>query len=152
MSTKVNYLYLEDIKKCKKDKKKYAKLYSDWKDDEFNCGPLRYIYGVKYNNEDASSFNTLNIMDICFNRDTEKYIVCLDFSVSDKYSTNDSMLNMLTILLEKFSYFIRNNEYFDHSFNPFSINVYEDGNIYVGNNLTELYYKFKIFVNGLKGL
>ena len=136
-----------ELKKSRKEKKRCKKLYPDWKDDEYNCGPLRYVWGIQHNGEDTNNFNTLNDLDIYFNRDTKKYILSLDTMV---IMSPEQTMNHLEFLLGKFSKLI--GDILECSFNPYELNVYDAGELFIADSLTELYYKFKIFVNGFKEL
>ena len=136
-----------ELKKSKKEKKRCKKLYPDWKDDEYNCGPLRYVWGIQHNGEDTNNFNTLNDLDIYFNRDNKKYVLSLDTMV---IMSPEQTINHLEFLLGKFSKLI--GDKLECNFNPYELNVYDTGELFIADSLTELYYKFKIFVNGFKEL
>lgn len=59
---------IDNLDYSNKEKKRCKKLYKDWVDDEFNCGPNKFIFGVmnegnKYLNAPQNkivSFYTLN--------------------------------------------------------------------------------------------
>ena len=136
-----------ELKKSKKEKKRCKKLYPDWKDDKYNCGPLRYVWGIQHNGEDTDNFNTLNDLDIYFKRDTKKYILSLDSIVT---MSPELTTHHLKFLLDKFSKLV--GDKLEYNFNPYELNVYDTGELFIADSLTELYYKFKIFVNGFKEL
>lgn len=143
----------KELKMAKKEKRRCKKLYADWKDDEFNCGPLKFIFGVK-SKDDLSDNNvsthTLNDLDIFYNRDTKKYL--LNIETIYEWSDSNSKVNYLSLLLENFKVFLLENNLFDFNFDPYILYIYNDGNLFISDNLTELYYKFKIFVVGYTNL
>jgi hypothetical protein len=147
IKTKLNKITKKELIKAEKEKKRCQKLYSDWKDDEYNCGPLRYIWGIQHNGEDTNNFNTLNDLDICFNRDTKKYILSLDSMV---IMSPELTKHHLEFLLDKFSKLI--GDKLEYNFNPYGLNMYDTGELFIADSLTELYYKFKIFVKGYEQL
>ena len=46
IKTKLNKITKKELIKAEKEKKRCQRLYLDWKDDEYNCGPLKFIWGV----------------------------------------------------------------------------------------------------------
>ena len=59
--------------------RKLKKLYPDYNgDDAYNCGTLKFIWGVKswdcLTSADACIY-TMNDIDICYDRETEKYML-----------------------------------------------------------------------------
>ena len=129
-------------------------MYADWKDDEYNCGPLKYIWGVKsYDDlseaEDAN-FYTLNDLDIYFNRDNKLYMLSLETIYS--FETTAHRINYLNRLLDTFRDYMVTNSLFEYNYDPFFLYRYNDGKMFEAESLTELYYKFKIFVVGYSNL
>lgn len=141
-------LFKIEMKKSKREKSRCKKLYPDWKDDEYNCGPLKYVWGVKTNKDSATNFNELTYMDIYYNRDTRKYLLSLDTTYEEM--TTEQTIQHLNMLCSKFQEYSREN--FDVSINPFKLSYYASGDIFQDSSLTELYYKFKIFVKGFENL
>lgn len=138
----MNKVLKKELKTGKLEKRRCAKQYPDWKDDEFNCGPLKYIWGVS----DAKnpSFCTVNDMDIYYNRDNGLYF--LDLDKTKEYPNTDSYLRYLEIIYDDFHKYMDGKV--DNS-NPYKIDY---SNLFSGNSLTELYYKYKVYVNGIKNL
>ena len=143
----------EDLRRSKKEKKRCQKLYADWKDDEYNCGSLKYIWGVKSHDDltlNDANFYTLNDLDIYFNRDNKLYMLGLETIYS--FDNNEDRINYLNRLLAAFRKYMATNDLFDSNYDPFFLYRYNDGNIFAGNSITELYYKFKLFVTGYSNL
>ena len=143
----------EELRRSKKEKKRCQKLYADWKDDEYNCGPLKYIWGVKSHDDltlNDANFYTLNDLDIYFNRDNRLYMLGLETIYS--FDNNGDRINYLNRLLDAFKEYMITNDLFDSNYDPFFLYVYNCGKMFEAESLTELYYKFKIFVIGYSNL
>ena len=150
---KLNKETKEDLRRSKKEKKRCQKLYADWKDDEYNCGPLKYIWGIKsYDDLTLSepNFYTLNDLDIYYNRDNKLYM--LDLETIYSFETVADRINYLNRLLDTFREYMVTNSLFDSNYDPFFLYVYNYGKMFEAESLTELYYKFKIFVTGYSNL
>ena len=143
----------KEIKAAEKEKKRCQKLYADWKDDEYNCGPLKYIWGIKsYDDLTLSepNFYTLNDLDIYYNRDNKLYM--LDLETIYSFETVADRINYLNRLLDTFREYMSTNKLFESNYDPFFLYVYNYGKMFEAESLTELYYKFKIFVTGYSNL
>ena len=78
---KVNKFLKREFKRYEKAKKRCAKSYPDWKDDEFNCLDLKYIWGLDINDKTKdTSFDSLNKATLYFNRLINKYELCIDLT------------------------------------------------------------------------
>lgn len=141
---------LKDLKIARKEKRRCAKAYDDWRDNEYNCGPLKYVIGVQSNGEYADNFNTLNDLDIYFNRDTKKYLLSIDTTKS--FVNIDQKRVWVMELFKKLRAYMYKNGLFCHSFYPFELDIYKDGQMFIGDSLTELYYKFGLFAYGFNNL
>lgn len=143
----------EDLRRSKKEKKRCQKLYADWKDNECNCGPLKYIWGIKsYDDLTLSepNFYTLTDLDIYYNRDNKLYM--LDLETIYSFETIADRINYLNRLLDTFRDYMVTNKLFDSNYDPFFLYRYNDGKMFEAESLTELYYKFKLFVTGYSNL
>lgn len=154
LKNKLNKETKNDLRRSKKEKKRCQKLYADWKDDEYNCGPLKYIWGIK-SYDDLSetrdaNFYTLNDLDIYFNRDNKLYMLSLETIYS--FETVADRIKYLNRLLNTFREYMINNSLFDSNYDPFFLYIYNYGKMFEAESLTELYYKFKIFVTGYSNL
>lgn len=134
----------KELRQAEKEKKRCKKQYPDWEDNEYNCGPLKYVWGVQSNSQDATNFYQLTDLDIYYNRDTTKYILGLETLYV--FETNQARLDYLDNLLFRFYNYLR--DQFDSTVDPFHLYQYNNGNLFEADSLTELYYKFKIFVKG----
>lgn len=138
----------KEVKQAVKEKKRCQKTYSDWKDDEYNCGPLKYVWGILPGGDDADNFYQLTDLDIYYNRDTQKYLLGLETIY--KFDTIEAKFSYLDNLCNCFFNHLKGN--FDSNVDPFYLYMYNDGNLFQADSETELYYKFKIFVEGFKHL
>ena len=66
-----------ELRQCRKIKKRCARKYPDWRDDEFNMGANKFIWGVAHNGA-PPSFLTLNDIMIYYNRDYKLYFMDID--------------------------------------------------------------------------
>lgn len=149
-----------ELKRANKEKKRCKKLYLDWKDDEFNCGPNKFIFGVISDDNKVlpnapqtsiPSFQTLNCMQVYYNRDTEKYLLDIDLYNLE----SDDPIQYVNKLLKEFKDFV-SNEYNIHINNLIEDNLFEYigdmSNYWVSSDLATLYFRFYIFAQGYKQL
>ena len=150
---RLNKTTREELKKSKKEKRRCKKLYDDWEDNEYNCGPLKFIWGVKsYDDHTAVNVNfySMNDIEIDYNRDTHKYLLSIETIYL--FKSQQERINYLEKLLENFKNYLYENNLFNLAFDPHLLYLYNNGELFIADNLTELYYKFKIFVTGYKDL
>ena len=145
----------KELKKASKDKKRCAKLYSDWKDDEFNCSSNKFIFGVMSENgfcDVVPSFYTLNDLQVYYNRDTEKYLLDIDCNLLCLNS--DSYIKRLNTLLKRFKCFMIDTFGEEILNNNLSIETSADfvNDYWSTDDLLTLYRRFYIFVSGYKQL
>lgn len=136
-----------EIKHAEKVKKQCRKLYPDWRDDEFNCGVLKYIWGVDLScPSKQTSFYDLTDMDIMYNRETNKYLLSVDCNTSpiDK----GVCAKYLEDLLSAFNKFMKTQDPFINI--DIELSDLIIGDITQADTLEELYLKFRIFVEGYK--
>ena len=126
--------------------KKYKKLYPDYVDDEYNCGNLKFIWGVTswddLTGKDAS-LHTMNDIDIIYDRDTKLYNLSIETIYMFEGNKDEEECKYLRHLLDKFSKYIDDN------------NLSKNYKIYLAmydcfsaKSIEELYFKFKVFVEG----
>ena len=72
-------------KEAKKFNKYCKKTFPDWKDDDYNCGDCRFVWGVTSDGTPAESFVTLNIAELFYSRIDKRYWLVID----------DDLLNLL---------------------------------------------------------
>lgn len=139
----------DELKAAKKEKKRCKKLYLDWRDDEYNCGPLKYIWGIRDTGESADNFEQLTDLDIYYNRDTKKYILALETIYI--FPDDNSKIKYLDTLLKKFEQHVYH-QLQEDAYSPKCLRTYNDGNLFQADSEIELFYKFKIFVIGYSNL
>ena len=127
-------------------KSKNNELKSEYEDDKYNCGSLKYIWGVKswddITNKNAC-LHTMNDIDIIYNRDTKLYNLSIETIYMFEGNKEEEECKYLRHLLDKFSKYMDNN------------NLSKDYKTYLAmydcfsaETIEELYFKFKIFVGG----
>lgn len=136
----------KEIKRAKKEVKRCKKQYPDWKDNEYNSGPLKFIWGISTQDLPAS-FYTLNDLDICYNRDTKKYLLGLETLY--KFDSIKDTISYLDSLLKEFAHYICLN-YKPENYDKSNLYAYNMGEIFLGDTVEELYWKFYLFVEGFK--
>ncbi len=125
--------------------------YPDYEDNEFNCGELKFIWGIKSSDDmhdQPANFYTMNDIDICYDRKSRLYM--LGIETAYLFTSKSEELNYLTGLLDKFTEFMMVN---GHS-------IYEEPCLYMSQpsittcatSIPNLYMQFKMFVNGYKSL
>lgn len=132
--------------------KKLKRLYPDYNgDDAYNCGTLKFIWGVK-SFDDLSSADaciyTMNDIDILYNRETLKYTL----GVETAYMFKDKLAEVkyLDSLLSYFTkYMIENNLSTEE---PHFLWMSNPCTIMEADTIEELYTNFKLFVEGYKAL
>jgi hypothetical protein len=124
------------------------KEYRDYRDDQFNCGPKKFIWGVKSPDDqlpdEKPSFITLNELELIFDRRTRTYELWVD--TPNRISNGNEEIRYLSDLLHKFCNYITYHNrpraederfYFsDRGLNldfkgPSVINIYQQFYIYV---------------------
>jgi hypothetical protein len=138
--------------RSKKEKKRCKKTYPDWADDEYNCGPLKFIWGVMSDDNlcaTVPSFYTMNDLDICYNRDTKKYLLGLETIY--RFDDAGYEIAYLEELLLAFTKYVKEQKLkvrnADFGLYPFST-----GELFIADSIEQLYFNFKLFVHGYKDL
>ena len=151
----------KELKKAAKERKICKKLYQNWVDNEFNCDANEFVFGVvadlgwcKESSQNCkASFNTLNKLQIYYNRNIEKYMLDVEILLDD----NQSYENYLDNLLKEFKDFIDFEYHRDvNTLIDLDLNNYLNNddmmNYWSADNLITLYFKFYMFVMGYKHL
>ena len=124
----------------KNEKERCSKLYDDWKDDKYNCGANKFIWGLTEDEKVAESFEDLTILMVYYNRDTKNYFLQLDLEkIKDLGRVKLLMMFWLCDMKEKVNL---------DSFNKLDKSIFNDGIQFKAPTLSELYLQFRIFVNG----
>lgn len=92
----------KELRQCKRIKRRCARMYPDWRDDEFNMGANKFIWGVAHNGAPAS-FSTINDIMVYYNRDYKIYFMDID----SQLLARDAM-DRLTELKSEFENFASN--------------------------------------------
>ena len=128
----------KELKFWKRYNKKLAKKYPDFKEDEFNIGVNKFIYGINRNyTSEGTSFDTPNLLDIYYNREDKKYYCNVDFY---KLNIND-IKKIRDVLKKEFeieAYSLFNEEYFSIFYNGIG-----------SKSLLGIVYKIYIILNGI---
>ena len=140
-------LKLENIKH-KMMSRKYAKKYSDYADDEYNDGSLKFIWGTKsYDCLSASEANlyTMNDIEIIYDRDTKQYMLGIETSyIFDDIQADCEYYKRL---LDYFTQYMNDNGLStEPHYCPFCANL---DMRFEADSIEELYTRFKIVVTGL---
>lgn len=150
---KIDKQLKNELKRYEKEKIRCAKQYVDWKDDDYNCGPLKFIWGLNTNSVEEPNFRTLNIVSIYYNRDNGLYFLDLE---GDANEFNEYYIKELQKVESRFTEWICSNSTVYEEVKTFNfdrdigtvMNLGKD--LFVGKSIAELYYKFKILVKGLE--
>lgn len=147
----------KELKRASKEKKRCKKIYSDWIDNEFNCGANKFIFGIisDSNNyldtkDNEVSFNTLNDLTIYYNRDTKKYILDIEVGYNNQEESDIKYLDRLLKLFKDFiqsQYDLKISYLLETSLSTFLDDM---SNYWSADDLITLYCKFYIFVQGYK--
>ena len=125
--------------------------YPDYIEDEYNYGDLKFIWGVKswddLTSKDANLY-TMNDLDIIYDRDKKEYMLGIE-SIYSFDNGNEGEIKYLESLLDKFTKYIRENEYTTTQ-DKMCLTCIESSEPWRAETISELYIRFKIFVNGFK--
>lgn len=132
--------------------KKYSKLYSDWKDDEYNLREYKFIWGV-ISCDDLSSARpcmyTMNDIDILYDRKKKLYV--LEIETIYLFDSKLAELRYLKNLRQAFkNYLVEENIQIDYKPQLNVIRTMNGYNLFEAETLPELYYKFDLFVKGFE--
>ena len=138
--------WLDKIKAHFKNKR-LKKKYPDYEDNEYNCGEMKHIWGIKsYDDITGMDCNiyTMNDIDITYHRDARKY--SLGVETAYIFETKENECKYLRRLLNAFTKYMDDNN-LDKNYDiclfmskPIISNV--------AHSIEELYANFKIYVEG----
>lgn len=112
------------------------KLYSDWKDNEFNCADNKFIWGVSYQPEETPSFCTLNYIQVYYNRKFKIYYLDLDPEID---------CNTLRVAIKRFEAYLSLEGLNANK----KLSLEEIGlDLFSAKSLEDLLFKFKVFATG----
>ena len=131
---------------------KLKKLYPDYNgDDEYNCGTLKFIWGIKswdcLTSVDVCLY-TMNDIDICYDRETKKYMLGIEtaYMFKDKLAEVEYLDGLLSYFTK---YMTDNNLSTEEPYCFFMSNICTS---MTADTIEELYTNFRIFVEGYKSL
>ena len=127
--------------------KRYCKKhFPDWKDDEYNCGDLKFLWGISYlGGRTPASFCTLNFASLYYSRIKERYFLDLDLSDCKTLNSFYMILDGIYMGLQNYliSQEIKLIYPLPHEI-PFNFDLSAD-------TLEELFYQFYIILKGMGG-
>ena len=130
------------FKKYQAEKKKCAKLYPDWVDDDFNSLHNKFIWGITEEGLTDANFTTNNVICVYYNRANHCYYFSIDITGTNAMSilkTSNTALHQLLAM--------------DDRCNPSIFSIIEDaimgGDYFQCATLTEVYTKIMILINGI---
>lgn len=142
MKKKINRWLKKELKQAKKLRRYCKKHFSDWEDNEYNCGDLKFLWGLISGCDAAAapSFCTNNIAIFYYSRIYKKYYLDIDLSCTD----NKEIMKMLDYVYHQFSLYIRDRHLSSTIIKlqmPFELTL-------VGDSEMEVFYKFKMLLDG----
>lgn len=129
--------------------KKMKSLYPDYEDNAYNCGSLKFVYGVKsYDDltDQNCSFYTMNDFDIYYDRETKLYSLGIETAYGFESPRKRGECDYLKKLLEIFTKYMDENK-LDKNFD-LCLFCMQPEITNKGGSIEELYAKFKLFVLG----
>ena len=137
------------------DKIKHLKFKNTYADnaDEGNNEDLEFIWGIKSWDDLTSSeanLYTMNDLDIVYDRKRNEYMLGIE-TVYLFADGNNGEIKYLECLLEKFTEFVRENNYISPD-DKFCLRCIESVDPWRANTIAELYIRFKVFVQGYKSV
>ena len=147
---KLNKYLAKELRKMgrelRREKDRCAKLYPDWRDDEFNMLDNKFIWGTCQKLNAIPSFCTWDDAYIYYNRATHKYYMTIDLGFYGfTYDTEVGRIAIkrLAKIKEDFETFLTKNEI------PLGTRIFpfEDPAL-EADSLAELYTKFLVMYQG----
>lgn len=126
--------------------------YSDWEDNDRNCGDLKFIWGIKsYDCLTSAPANlyTMNDIDIIYSRKTGLYTLGIETAYTFENS-KQCEAEYLNSLLQMFTQFMIDNNYKIDE--PYMFWMGQPGINYFAESIPSLYTQFRIFVEGYKAV
>ena len=132
--------------------RKYKRLYSDYADDEYNNGHLKFIWGITswddLTGKDANLF-TMNDIDIIYNRKSKLYMLGIETAWifdGNEEEIKEEECKYLRQLLDAFTKFMDDNGYLkDYGTCLYMRRPRLNDS---AESIGELYFNFKVFVEG----
>ena len=139
---KINKWLKKELKRAKQLRKYCKKHFPDWRDDEYNCGDLKFLWGLTAGCDAAAapSFCTNNIAVFYYSRIYKKYYLDIDFSCKN----NKEAIKMLDYVYHHFYLYVLNHNLPKKIIKlqtPFELTL-------TGDSEMEVLSKFKILLDG----
>jgi hypothetical protein len=129
--------------------KRMKKKYPDYEDNEYNCGELKHIWGIKsWDDLSSNSCNiyTMNDIEITYHRDIKKYSLCIETAYMYDDNRKQHECEYLKQLLNAFTKYMNDNNYSkEYDICLFMMQPSID---FKTDSIEELYANFKIYVEG----
>ena len=132
---------------CARMKRKYP----DWEDNEYNCGDLKFIWGVKSYDDLSSAmpnFYTMNDIDIIYSRKSGLYSLGVETIYAFDGGQKQGEVKYLDGLLNEFTKFMVENNYKVDE--PYMLLMAQPCTNCFAESIPELYTHFRIFVEGYR--
>lgn len=146
---RVDKAFKKELKDEARRRKLYREKYDNQEGDPMVCGPLQFIWGHSEQTDGVASFETLNNIDVYYNRDEKKYY--LDIETAYVFASKKNEVSYLLELLIYFKQYMKkqNIDSSGKELNLWTIADETDG-LFRADTIEELYAKFAIFVYGYK--
>lgn len=129
-----------------------TRKYPDYKDDEYNYGELKFIWGIKswddLSDSDANMW-TMNDIEIDYNRKTKEYVLEIE-TIYQFASGKVGETEYLDKLLTAFTKYMKENNF--NMDEPFDFWTCQSVNLWRAKSIPELYTNFRLFVKSYKAL
>lgn len=127
--------------------------YPDYENNEYNCDELKFIWGIKSWDDimsgEATLF-TMNDLDIVYDRERDEYLLGIE-TIYSFAEGNKGEIRYLEGLLDKFTEFAEEKGYISAA-DKHCLRCIESNEPWRAKTISELYIRFKIFVNGYKSV
>ena len=127
--------------------------HSDCEDNEYNCGNLQFVWGVKSPDgisAQEATFYTMNDLDIIYDCESNEYLLGIE-TIYSFAEDSKGEIKYLENLLERFTEFMEENRYISTE-DKLCLYRIESGEPWRAETILDLYIRFKVFVNGYKSV
>lgn len=136
---KTIYRQKKELWEIKCRQKECAKLYPDWRDDEYNMLECKFLWAYSVNLSEKPSFHTLNAAIVYYNRRTKRYILDIE-----KYLLDD--IGTLRKVFESYASYVASLNMNNNILYSNICGMWDSNTSLTGNCLEEIYLKFKILI------
>ncbi len=147
----IDYKLKNEFEFYRKESERCAKSYSDWKNDETNCLDNKYLWGITVEGRSTgpASFQTLNYLDLYYNRRTKLYFLDIDLShwAHPEWKDSDYLFSLLK-LLKNYIESITGESLSAKEYLISTLDFHTVPDMFNDTSLEKLYYKFYLFIMG----